>query len=372
MINYQLLSVHRKIANDLVKELQYGIKQRDDLYNGRCPICGDSHKNSTIKRFYIYKDVKDTVLKVFCHNCAGTNELTSGVWVSNFVKKVPQFKHLYERYKSELSAANSKDTKFQINTLNNELNSIISKQKIASHINTPKMPYKAVYPVELVPGIYRATEFIELNRTHCVSEMVDRRKLPTDRIYVTDAFKESSSPYFKDNVKNLWNNTPALIIPMFEVVDGIQVLKGWQARFISDNFRFLTLKFEGYTKNFGLEQFDKTKPGWIVEAPLDSLHLNNAIASMDANLMSVNGYIDDKLHTFVYDNQPRNKEVVFALKRCIEAGKKVVVFDKNIMYKDINDCIRGGWSEVELEKYLRNHTYSGDIAMDKWYEWKLI
>ena len=43
-------------------------KVRDNLWCGRCPICGDSKKDKTKTRFYIYQIKTDYAVK--CHNCA--------------------------------------------------------------------------------------------------------------------------------------------------------------------------------------------------------------------------------------------------------------------------------------------------------------
>ncbi|SVD84093.1 uncharacterized protein METZ01_LOCUS436947, partial [marine metagenome] len=40
---------------------------RPNLWNSRCPICGDSQKNKAKKRLYIYAKLQDLFVK--CHNC---------------------------------------------------------------------------------------------------------------------------------------------------------------------------------------------------------------------------------------------------------------------------------------------------------------
>ena len=47
-------------------------KVRDNLFNFRCPYCGDSQKHSNKARGYFYRKKNDFFYK--CHNCSiGTN-----------------------------------------------------------------------------------------------------------------------------------------------------------------------------------------------------------------------------------------------------------------------------------------------------------
>ena len=57
---------------DLLKQV------RSNLWNSRCPICGDSTKNRSKKRLYIYAKAQDLFVK--CHNCG------HGSTLGNFIK----------------------------------------------------------------------------------------------------------------------------------------------------------------------------------------------------------------------------------------------------------------------------------------------
>ena len=59
---------------------------RPNLWNSRCPICGDSQKNKSKKRLYIYAKKQDLFVK--CHNCGyGSN-------LGNFIKTLDPHLHL--------------------------------------------------------------------------------------------------------------------------------------------------------------------------------------------------------------------------------------------------------------------------------------
>ena len=70
-------------------------KKKDDLYNFRCPICGDSQKNKLKSRGYIFRKKNDYFY--MCHNCG----LSTTFY--NFLKQVdPGLLKEYqlERYKN--------------------------------------------------------------------------------------------------------------------------------------------------------------------------------------------------------------------------------------------------------------------------------
>ena len=61
------LYVDHKYINLLSSRLEKFKRKSRDLYNFRCPICGDSKKNKYKARGYAY--VKEDILLFKCHNC---------------------------------------------------------------------------------------------------------------------------------------------------------------------------------------------------------------------------------------------------------------------------------------------------------------
>ena len=59
--------VDSKFIGLVSSRLQKFKKIKTDLYNFRCPICGDSQKNKSKTRGYLYS-VKEDV-NFMCHNC---------------------------------------------------------------------------------------------------------------------------------------------------------------------------------------------------------------------------------------------------------------------------------------------------------------
>ena len=56
--------------NEISSRLQKFKKVKPNLYNFRCPICGDSQKNKNKARAYFYQVKNNTNFK--CHNCGAS------------------------------------------------------------------------------------------------------------------------------------------------------------------------------------------------------------------------------------------------------------------------------------------------------------
>ena len=82
-------------------------KQRGEfLWNFRCPVCGDSHKDKLKTRGYIYK--RKDHFGFMCHNCG------SAMGLSKFIKYVDP--HLYNEYQLEnFVQSNTSNSKVDVN-----------------------------------------------------------------------------------------------------------------------------------------------------------------------------------------------------------------------------------------------------------------
>jgi hypothetical protein len=126
------------------------------------------------------------------------------------------------------------------------------------------------------------------------------------------------------------------------------------------------------TKVFGLDKIDKAKKVLVVEGPIDSMFLDNSLATMDASLYNIGlsaGHLD---YTFVYDNEPRNSDVCRHMLRTIELGKDIVIWPSQIKEKDINEMILSGKSISEIHSIIHNNTFSKHLAMLEYNLWKRV
>ena len=72
---------------------------------------------------------------------------------------------------------------------------------------------------------------------------------------------------------------------------------------------------------------------------------------------------------WVYDNEPRSKEIVQRISSTIDRGEKVVIWPSNINEKDINDMTLAGHNVMDM---LNSNTYSGLTAQLQFNTWKRI
>jgi len=72
---------------------------------------------------------------------------------------------------------------------------------------------------------------------------------------------------------------------------------------------------------------------------------------------------------WIYDNEPRNKDIVSRISKCISDGEKVVIWPSTINEKDINDMILSG---LDVKSVIELNTYSGLEAKLKFTTWKKI
>ena len=82
------LLIDSKFVTLVSHKLSRFTKKQNNLYNFRCPLCGDSEKNKSKKRGYIYE--KNNELNYRCHNCGISTTL------GNFIREIDPA--LYKRY----------------------------------------------------------------------------------------------------------------------------------------------------------------------------------------------------------------------------------------------------------------------------------
>ena len=323
-------------VNLLSGRLEKFARKKEDLYNFRCPYCGDSQKHRNKARGYFFRIKTDMVFK--CHNCG------VGRTLPNFLKdNAPDLhdEYIMERYKSGTTGKGS----------------YVPKPKPIS-FEKPKFKKK---------GELQSIQ--ELNKGHPAVGYLLGRQIPEKNfsdLFYTDTFfawVNTQKPTFKDVKKD----QPRIIIPFIDT-DGTWF--GFQGRAIdvNDKMRYITIMLdESKTKIFGLERVDFNKTVYITEGPIDSLYIDNAIAMAGADVDW--DILRDKEVVFVYDNEKRNKEIVARMEKAIDKGYEIVIWPKNLLEKDLNDMFIAGHDVQSLVEF---NTYSGLEAKIKLSEWKKV
>ena len=302
-------------------------KVKNGLYNCRCCFCGDSLKNKNKARGYLYQVKNNTNFK--CHNC-GIN-----ISFNNFLKQIDTVIHkqyIFEKFKDGKSGRN------------------FTADEPVFKFETPKFKPKLDLP--------RASE------NDVASDYLNKRKINPNKFYYADKFKSWTNS-LKEVFDDVRNDEARIIIPLFYK----DTLIGFQGRALGPSkVKYITVMLdENAPKIYGLDEIRRQSPVFITEGPFDSTFIRNSIAMCGADVHVSSWGISDPI--FVYDNEPRNTEIVNRISRVIEQGSKVVIWPSNIHEKDINDMVLSGHNAQDL---VESNTYSGLEAKLKFTNWKKI
>ena len=320
--------VDSKYIGLVSSRLQKFKRVKADLYNFRCPICGDSQKHKNKARGYFYQVKTNTNYK--CHNCGASLSL------NNFLKQIDSVLHkqyTMEKFKEGFTGKN-----FVVEEPKLEFNKPVFKKKI----DLPK--------ASEVPA---AKEYLE------------KRKIDPTQFYFTNKFKAWVNTQ-KQTFDTIGRDESRIIIPMY---DTERNLIGFQGRsLVPNSVKYITVMLkEEAPKVYGMDRIDTTKSVYVVEGPFDSTFIDNSIAlcGSDGDLEYLKAY--DLI--YAYDNEPRNKEIVSRIERCIGDNKRVVIWPRGIEEKDINDMVLAGHDIMSI---LKLNTYSGLEAKVKFNNWKKV
>lgn len=320
--------VDSKYVGLVSSRLQKFKRVKADLYNFRCPICGDSQKNKNKTRGYIYSVKNNTNFK--CHNCGASMSL------NNFIKELDPM--LHKQYTMEKFKEGHTGKNFVVEQPKFEFVKPIFKR----NLNLPKA-----------------------SEVPIASEYLTKRKLNPEKFYFADKFKEWTNTQ-KVIFDTIGRDECRIIIPMYNEKKN---LIGFQGRSLIPNpVKYITVMLdEDAPKIYGLDQVDSSKPIYIVEGPFDSTFIQNAVAmcGSDVNIGSF-GWSN---YIYVFDNEPRNREIVNRISKTIDRGDKVVIWPTSIEQKDINDIVLAGINVMDL---LKSNIYSGLEAKIKFNNWKKV
>ncbi|CAB4177013.1 DNA primase [uncultured Caudovirales phage] len=320
------LYIDKKYISLLAPKLDKFRQKSEYLWNFRCPVCGDSQKNKLKMRGYIYRRKSD--LFFTCHNCG------TGHSFGNLLKMVDRSlysQYQMERFKNE-SAGNTAKPDF----------SMLMEKPVFNTQKKINLPNIESLPI-----------------THAARHYVKDRFIPKERwsdLYYAEDFDLFVKDIFPEYDKKLYAE-PRLVIPFY---DEKNILLGFQGRaLVNSKVKYITIKLsDDNLKVYGLDRVDKTKKIYVVEGPIDSMFLQNSLAMMDASLYNVISTVGNYDYTFVFDNEPRNKDVCKHMQKAITMGKSVCIWPKHITVKDINEMILKGTSPAMIQGIIDSNTFS--------------
>lgn len=317
-------------------------RKSGSLYNFSCPICGDSTKDSRKARAYIY--IKEGKFRFHCHNGCGTMS------VPNFIKKVDEF--VYMDYLVEKRLENGEEKKAD-----------------------PILVYKKPKYIADT-ALNELKKVSQLKHDHFCRTYVDGRRIPTNchhRLFFAPRFMSWVNTFVpgKFSEAALKHDGPALVIPFINREGRMHALQG---RYFNGDVRYITIVLdESVPKLWGLDSYDKGHRSYVLEGPIDAMFLPNAVATAGGVEISTLRYLNLENAVICFDNEPRSKETVAKIHKCIKHGLKVCIWPEGLYEKDVNDMIvHGNISPAIVREIIDRNTFSGLRAELQLNNWKRV
>jgi transcription elongation factor Elf1 len=324
-----------KFINNISSRLDRFKRKNDYLFNFRCPHCGDSKKNKSKARAFFYRVKNDMFFK--CHNCG------MGQNLANFIKFIDS--RLYDEY-------------------------ILERYK-GSSPSTPKPTFDIIKkPVFKEVNLIEDLQSIaELDNNHPAKQYIVKRKIPEkffDILLFTSEFMKLVNSIKPNTFTNTKGEHPRLIIPFYDTRGNIFAFQG--RAFGKEQPKYLTIKIdESMDKIYGLERINFQKHIYVTEGPLDSLFIDNCLAAAGADLILK---VKPSDVTYIFDNEPRNKEIVKRMYKMIEKNYSLFIWPDEIQSKDVNDLVLNNKSILDVQTIISTNTHTGLSALTKLNTWK--
>jgi hypothetical protein len=303
-------------------------KVKPGLYNCRCPLCGDSQKNKSRSRGYFYQKNNNTNYK--CHNCGASLSF------NNFLK-----------------------------TYDSKIHADFCLDKYSAGFTGKNFPTEKPKIIKVAPPVFREKLDLPLAiLNERAKKYLESRRLDPERFYYAKEFKKWTNTLKETfDEKGLNYEEERIVIPLHLN----KKLIGFQGRTLGNSeIKYITIMLNNeFPKVYNLDSVDKSKNVYILEGPFDSEFVTNSIAmcGADVNLTKLN--ISHPV--YVYDNEPRNKDILKRMERVIKCGGSLVIWPDNIYQKDVNLMIMSG---IDVMDIITNNIYTGLEATLKFNFWK--
>jgi hypothetical protein len=351
------LWLDEKYLRLLSPQLDHFVQKHPHLFNFRCPLCGDSEQNSRKARGYCFD--KSTILIYKCHNCG------VAVPFSALLKRTSR--RLFDEYMLEKL---KEEGKRPVSDKTDEESFLDATRGSSTLMGT--RPTKYLSPLS-DPSLTRPESPL-----HPVLLYARKRAIPTAQLHrlwaTVHAYTYLLPLVGEDKAAKVQDGEPYLVLPL--------TLTAAQMGWYGAQFRLLTRKeyitykwTESETlKVFGLDKWIPAETTYIVEGPLDSLFVPNALAACSSDLMGVCHIMEERKvmdsrdpRVFVWDNEPRNKEVTRLMRQAISLGEQIVIWPREYP-KDINDMVMAC---IDVNAAIQKHTYRGLRAELEYQRWKI-
>jgi hypothetical protein len=339
-----------KYINLLSSRLELFRKRSENLYNFRCPICGDSKKNRFKTRGFIFQ--KDSGFVFHCHNCGDTKRFGDFL---NFVDTT-----LYNDYRHELYMEKHAGGRLR------KTHRTIFDFKDDFHKNVK------AFNSEVFKGL---TPVSELRRDHFCLAYVRKRKIPEKvypELYFAPKFMTFINSVVQDkfDAKLLEDDHPRLVVPFLGRDGKVAGITGRDLTGVQ-KAKYSAIVFdENVPYIYGYNKVDLNKDVMVFEGPIDAMFIENSIGLGSAHFDGIDKYIDKDRLIIVLDNEPRNADIVRRVRNAITKNFRVALYPDYITQKDINEMVLAGYAAESLKDVLLQNTFRGLEAELRFNGWK--
>lgn len=352
--------IDRKYLGFVSHKLEQFKQKKTDLYNFRCPYCGDSKKNKLKTRGFVYRKSNDYFY--ICHNCSKST--TFGKFLQELDGEVYK-QYALERYSSgETGHHNYKKPDFS-ELRGNAYSRLHGFESSGQEEETPSPTLGKTWDSTGLESIKNLPD------GHYAREYIKSRKIPEkywSEIHFAPAFKEFLDSEFPDHGKEEVPNDDRIVLFYTNERGEVTNVAG---RALSDTkIRYITIKIKDEKKLFGLHRLQKKNRVYVLEGQFDSFFVDNSVASGDSNLGGVAAAYPELDTVLVYDNEPRNRDIVKQIEKAINNGYTVCLFPEGTKGKDVNEMIQNGLTSDDIKSIIDTNTFSGLTAKLKFTHWK--
>jgi hypothetical protein len=350
------LFIDKKFINMISPQLERFVWKKHDLANCRCKLCGDSHKNKGKARGYFYKKNNDMFYR--CHNCGASHT------IYKFLELIAPGlckEYSLERWRNgEIGNYNYSKPK--------------EEEQVFGLFKKPFEDKKKDCPLDTLRMVS------ELSDNHKCREFIELRQIPKkfwNILYYTTDFGKWAKKIDPDVSLEAH---PRLVIPIYDTHGTVVAAQG-RSLSLSDDMnarktaRYITLKGDKNIEKlwYGMERLDKDGIVYAFEGPLDSLFIPNSVAMIGINDgTNIPKPLMGRKLVFALDNEPRNEAVVRQLKKHIDLGHDVVIWDSSTTQKDVNDMVLAGISASSVLTSMKRNTCNGAEAKLRFQAWKKV
>jgi transcription elongation factor Elf1 len=340
--------IDRKYLAFVSSKLEQFKQKKQDLYNFRCPYCGDSRRNKIKARGYIYRKENDYFF--ICHNCGKST--TFGKFLQDTDGST------YRQYAMERYAnGETGNHNYQKPTFDNLRGNAFARFQQTGGNKT--WNDCGLESVAILPDGHYARDYIK------------KRKIPEkfwNEIFFTPKFRDFLDKEFPNHGKDEVPNDDRIVLFYTNEKGEITNVAG---RSLSESkIRYVTVKVTDEKKLFGLHRLRKQERVYVLEGQFDSFFVENSVASGDSNLGGVASILPELDIVLVYDNEPRNRDIVKQIEKSIDRGYKVCLFPESVIGKDINEMMQNGLTSEAIKDIIDRNTFDGLKAKLVFSNWK--